>query len=177
MAINPRIVNQDLSTNHPEYVYASRGIRSPQVETLPAGQVLFRFASTKIIKNGELFPSDSSRWANGAWWVLEEDYRKIITRFLQGKLPLGTTARSAVAVQPSWSLMDVSIKAYIINEMRVFKGVGSTQYHDMMPNGMRMTLTGWSDISQIYIPNMRGQARPNIRVKRQKVISSNSFGW
>ena len=73
--------------------------------------------------------------------------------------------------------MDVSIKAYLIDDMKVFTGAGSTQYHDMMPNGMRMTLTGWSDIQQIYVPNMRGQAKQNIRVKRQKVISSHSFGW
>lgn len=171
------VVNLNLETSHPEYSVAKRGIRSPEIVTLAANQVLFRFASTKIFKNGELFPSDSSRWANGPWWVLEEDYRKIVARFLQGKLSLGTTARSAVAVQPSWSLMDVSIKAYLIDDMQVFSGTGAAQYHDMLPNGMRMTLAGWSDITQIYVPNMRGPARSNIRVKRQKIISSHSFGW
>jgi hypothetical protein len=79
MAGTTRVVNEDLTTTHAEYAVASRGIRSPEVATLPAGQILFRFASTKIFKDGELFPSDSSRWANGPWWVLEDDYRKIIS--------------------------------------------------------------------------------------------------
>lgn len=170
-------VNDGLSTSHPEYSRASGGIRSPAVRMLEEGQVVFRFASTKQIRNGKLYPTNSDDWANGSWWVLEEDYRKIISRFKQGDLNLGTTARSALAVQPSWSLMDVSIKGFLLNDMYVFHGSGSTQYNDVMPNGMTMTLQGWPDITQIYVPGMRGDARRNIRIRKQKIIASHSWGF
>ncbi len=171
------VVNDSLTTDHPEFSRAAAGIRKPTVVTLDAGQVIFRFASTERIENGKRLPTNSADWANGAWWVKEADYRIIISEFLKSKLSLGTIARSAAAVQPSWSLVDVSIKAHIINDMKVFEGVGAPQFNDSLPNGMKMTLSGWPNVSQLYIPNMRGTARGNIHIQRQKVISSHSFGF
>ena len=171
------VVNDGLTTGHAEYARACAGIRRPEIVTLPAGQTIFRFASTERIVNGKKLPTNSADWANGPWWMREDDYRKIIAQFMNSKLSLGTIARSAVAVQPSWSLVDVSIKAHIHHDMNVFSGVGAPQFNDILPNGMRMTLPGWSNITQLYIPNMRSTARSNIIVQRQKKISSHSFGW
>lgn len=167
-------VNANLQATKDELSRAKQGIRAPKVVTLPAGQVLFRFASTKNVLTGASIPS--THWARGAWWVQEHGYRKIVVNFTQGKLPLGTVGRSAVAVQPSWSNMDVSIKAYLLNDMKVYIGQGSTQYREQLPNGMFITLAGWPGVEQIYIPGMRGAAFQNIRIQRQKIISSNSFG-
>jgi len=168
-------INPDLNKTKTELSRVQQGIRNPTVTTLPAGQVLFRFASTKDMRSGQSIPS--SQWARGAWWLLESDYRKIIAKFRLGKLPLGTVGRSAAAVQPSWSKMDVSIKAYLLDEINVYTGKGSTQYHDQLPNGMTITLPGWTDIDQIYIPGMRSHAFRNLRIQRQKVISTNDFGF
>jgi hypothetical protein len=167
-------VNATLSTTWDELARAKQGIRRPEIVTLPAGQILFRFASTKNMRTGASIPSN--QWARGAWWIEEHNYRKIIDRFSQGRLGLGTVGRSAAAVQPSWSNMDVSIKACLVQEMNVYMGQGSTQYRDQLPNGMVVTLTGWPDIQQIYIPGIRGPAFNNLRIMRQKVISTDNFG-
>lgn len=167
-------INANLHTTKDEFSRANQGIRAPKVTTLPAGQVLFRFASTKNVLTGASIPS--THWARGAWWVREHDYRKILDSFTKGKLTLGTVARSAVAVQPSWSNMDVSIKAYLLNDMKVYVGQGSTQHREQLPNGMFVTLSGWPVVEQIYVPGMRGAAFQNICILRQKIISSNSFG-
>ncbi len=168
-------INPDLKKTKAELPRAQQGIRNPSVITLPAWQVLFRFASTKDMQTGRSI--SPSQWARGAWWLLERDYRKVISKFRQGKLPLGTVGRSAVAVQPSWSNMDVSIKAFLLDDMKVYTGKGSTQYHDQLPNGMTITLPGWTDIDQIYIPGMRSHAFSNLRIQRQKIISTNDFGF
>ena len=170
-------INDGLSRAYLEYSRAGGGIRRPEVMLIESGVEMHRFSSTKQIKNGKLYPTNSKDWAGGSWWVLNEDYRKIISRFKKGNLNLGTTARSALAVQPSWSLMDVTIKAVVIHDMYVFHGRGSTQYLDVLPNGISITLAGWPDVTQIYIPGMRGAARRNLRVKKQKVISSHSMGF
>ena len=167
-------VNATLPTTLDELSRAKQGMRSPKVVTLPAGQILFRFASTKNMRTGARIPS--GQWARGAWWIQEHDYHRIIDRFTRGQLSLGTVGRSAAAVQPSWSNMDVSIKAYLVEEMNVYAGQGLTQYRDPLPNGMVVTLTGWPDIQQIYIPDIRNAAFRNLRIMRQKVISTDDFG-
>ena len=169
-------VNDDLEVTKAEYSRAAQGIRAPEIITLPAGQVIFRFASTMRLDKGTRKPTNSADWVRGAWWVTETDYQKIISRFRSGSVSLGTVARGALAVQPSWSLMDVSIKAHLLNDMKVYTGQGSTQYHDVLPNGMKMTLPGWADIKQLYLPGMRGSALSNVRVQRQKIVKSHSWG-
>src|SRR4051812_8380326 len=121
-------VNQGLAASKAELDRAEQGIRSPKVVTLQAGEAVFRFASTVDPTTGKGRPS--SEWARGPWWFLEADYRKVIDRHRSGPLALGTVARSAAAVQPSWSRMDVSIKAYLRFDTEVYLGKGKTQYRD-----------------------------------------------
>jgi hypothetical protein len=158
-----------------EYARAAAGIRNPTVVTLSAGDTIFRFASTRNPQTGADIPSD--QWARGAWWFREADYRTIVQRYQAGKLGFGTVARMAGAVQPSWSLMDVSIKARLLDDIKVYTGKGSTQYRDELPNGMYVTQTGWPDIDQLYIPGMRGPAFQVLHVIRKKVITTDSFGF
>src|ERR1051326_2694077 len=110
-------VNVDLEATKLEFARAAQGMRNPTVVTLPAGDPLFRFASSKNPQSGFDIPSD--QWARGAWWFQEADYRMILQRYQAGRLGLGTVARSAGAVQPSWSLMNVSIKARLLNDIKV----------------------------------------------------------
>jgi hypothetical protein len=168
-------LNENLGATKREYSQASTGIRSPRVATLPAGQAIFRFASTTNPKTGQGIPS--TEWAKSPWWFLEADYHKILARHRAGALALGTVARSAAAVQPSWSRMDVSIKAYLRFDTEVYLGKGKTQYCDLLPNGMYMTLSGWSDVDQIYIPGLRGSATHAMQIIRQKRIGSDGFGY
>lgn len=167
--------NIKLATAKTEFHIASRGIRRPRVTTLSAGEMLFRFASTKDPRSGKEIGSQF--WARGAWWFHETEYRKIINSFQKGKLALGTVARSAGAVQPSWSMMNVSIKAQLIEDVEVYVGQGTTQYRDRLPNGMTITLSGWPSVEQIYVPNIRGEAFKAFRIKRQKVVSTDRWGF
>src|SRR5215470_6412034 len=105
-------INSDLEKTKLEFARAAMGMRNPTIATLSAGAAIFRFAGTKNTKTGLDIPSE--QWARGAWWFQEADYHLILERYHAGKLGLGTIARMAGAVQPSWSLMDVSIKAYLI---------------------------------------------------------------
>ncbi len=168
-------INADLAHTLDELHRAEMGMRTPQVTTLPCGTVLFRFASSQNVQSGASIPS--SEWARGPWWFLEQDYRKLLERFQAGKLGLGTVARSAAAVQPSWSRMDVSIKARLRDDTNVYLGKGKTQYRDPLPNGMFMTLTGWPDIDQVYLPNSRGSAFAALQIVRQKIVTTDSFGY
>ncbi len=168
-------VNDNLSSTLDELSRAKQGIRRPKVVTLKAGEALFRFASTKNMNTGASIPSH--QWARGAWWIPEPCYRRVIDNYTQDGLALGTVARGAAAVQPSWSKMDVSIKAYLIHDMNVYIGKGSTQFRDALPNGMFFTSRGWSDIDQIYIPNMRGASFKNLKVVRKKIITTDNFGF
>jgi hypothetical protein len=168
-------INDNLAKTLDEHGRASAGIKNPKVITLPEGTVLFRFASTTNLQTGANIPPD--QWVRGAWWFQEPDYRKIIQKFQVGKLALGTVGRIAGAVQPSWNNMDVSIKAFLLQDMNVYLGKGATQYRDELPNGMFVTLSGWPDIDQIYIPNMRGAAFRGLKVLRKKIISTDSFGF
>ena len=168
-------LNDDLESSKREYDRAAKGMRHPQIITLQAGDEIFRFASTKNPQTGTDLSPD--QWIRGAWWFAEADYRLIIERYLRGKMSLGTVARSAGAIQPSWSLMNVSIKARVIQPIKVYQGKGSTQYRDELPNGMYVTLTGWPDIQQLYIPDMRGNALTALQIVRKKIISTDSFGF
>ena len=169
------IFNDNLASTKKEIERASQGMKRPTVVLLSAGDRIFRIASTKKASTGEPIPS--SDWASGSWWFAEADYARIVSRFQAGKLPLGTVARSAGAVQPSWSLMDVSIKAELLHDVYVYVGKGSTQYRDQLPNGWFVTSKGWPDINQIYIPGMRTGTRAAIRVLTQKIIQTNTFGF
>jgi hypothetical protein len=143
--------------------------------TLPAGTAVFRFASTKKPKTGEPIPS--SEWARRPWWFQEADYRTILVRYQAGALGLGTVARAAGAVQPNWSHMDVSIKAYLRFDTEVYVGKGKTQYRERLPNGMYMTLPGWPDITQVYIPGLRGAAFVTLDIVRQKIVTTDGWGF
>jgi hypothetical protein len=148
---------------------ARRGLRSPRIVTLTAGQILYRFASTS---------SPAHLWAAGPWWMYEHDYHKIIAQHQQGKLSLGYLGRSAMAVQQSWSKMDVVVKAVVSQDIKAFAGRGRTQYREMTPNGMFITLTGWENVEQLFIPNIGDRnGRTSLgwqalNVVQQQIVSS-----
>lgn len=169
------IVNEHLERTKLEFERALAGIRVLKVVSLPVGTAVFRFASTRRPDTGEAILSTA--WAHGPWWFREADYRRILTHFHTGALGLGTVARAAGAVQPSWSLMDVSIKAYLRFDTEVYVGKGKTQYRDMLPNGMFVTLAGWPDIDQLYIPGLSGPSFITLDIVRQKIVTTDGWGF
>jgi hypothetical protein len=148
---------------------AAGGLRQPRVDCLQTGEILFRFASTERSKD---------LWASGPWWVREQDYRKIVRAHEQSDWSLGLTGRSALAVKQGWNQMDVVVKALVMQDINVFCGLGRTQYRELLPNGWYLTLRGWPDIEQVYIPNIGGPhgrtlvGYQALKVLRQKRVSS-----
>ena len=73
--------------------------------------------------------------------------------------------------------MDVSIKAYLRFDTEVYVGRGKTQYRDMLPNGMFVTLAGWPDIDQLYIPGLGGLSFNTLDIVRQKIVTTDGWGF
>ena len=74
--------------------------------------------------------------------------------------------------------MNVSIKARLVKDINVYVGKGATQYRDLLPNGMYVTLKGWPNIDQVYVPAMKvGHAIHAFRIIRKKIITSDGFGF
>lgn len=162
--------------------HARRGMRSPAVVTLRAGEALFRFASTAR-HDGTSIPSNT--WAASPWWMYEADYHAILAVHRQSQAAhgrngqtLGMVARGAMAIQQSWSRLDVRIKAVVLQDINAFLGLGRTQYRELAPNGMYFTLPGWPDVRQLYIPNISDRTgltplfRQALDVRTQKIVSS-----
>jgi hypothetical protein len=164
-------INSNLSQSELDYSKALRGIRTPVITTLPAGLEVFRFASSVRPGTGETIASTD--WSKSPWWSLKADYYRILARHKAGALSLGTVARSATAVQPSWSRMDILISARLKEDTEAYQGKGKTQYRDLLPNGMYMTLTGWPDITQLYIPKYQH----SLWIVQQEVITTDRFGF
>ena len=137
---------------------ARNGLCNPRVLPLKAGQLLFRFASSQRA-DGLGLPRHL--WPARPWWVTWENYKLIVAEVkksyqLHGKdrLTLGYMGRVALAVQQSYSRVDILVKAKLACDINAFAGRGATQYNEEMPNGWRITLTGWPHIEQLYIPNI-----------------------
>ena len=167
--------NGDLEQSNDEYALAARGMRRPQVTLLRTGEVVYRFASSKGVRSGKAVPSE--KWARGPWWVREKEFRKIVARYWKGEFGLGTVAREALDVMPSWSFMDVGIRARVVAPIKAYASAGSTQYRDQLPNGWTVTMGGWPDVEQLYIPGLRGEAFAALRVEEQDLVSTDGFGF
>jgi glutaredoxin-related protein len=42
---------------------------------------------------------------------------------------------------------------------------------------LERTLAGWPTIDQLYIPNLKGKARGALEIVRQKIITTDRFGF
>jgi hypothetical protein len=168
-------VNSDLMTTKLELAEAAKGLRRPAITMLAMGATLFRFGSSKNPQSGKANSRDER--VRRAWWFQGADYETIVERCHAGQLPLGTVARSAGAVQPSYSLMDVLIQAQLLQDILVYVGQGTTQYREVLPNGMFVTLKGWKEINQIYIPGIRGSSFRALQIMREEPIATNTFGY
>jgi hypothetical protein len=154
------------------------GMRSPQIVTLQVGEVIYRYASTV---NNKGMPVPTTSWAAGPWWIRDRDYQRIVTESQRSGMTHGFVARTANAVQQSYSKVDAVVEAVVIKEINAFAGRGQTQYREMAPNGMYITLAGWADVTQLYIPNIadRGGLTPlfsqAFQIRRQQTIDSQQF--
>lgn len=169
------MINQGLTTDHPEFARAAAGIDSPEVAVLNTGEEIYRFASSAQ-------PSTGNRMAladqeSGPWWFRSRDWQRILKRYLTNQLTLGTTARIGAAVQWSWSNMDVLLKARVVMDVEVWEGRGRTQYRDYLPNGIAVTLHGDPDAMQLYVPGMPGVGAMAFQIiDRLDVASSDARG-
>ena len=139
------MLNDDLETQKaPDE--ALKGLRSPRVVTLAHGEFIYRFASSQTPR---------SLVAASPWWIREQDHRRILARVAQGKLSTGFVARSSLAVQQSWgNLMDVLVRAVVLEDIKAFCGSARTQYREQAPNGMFITWRGAANIEQLFIPGV-----------------------
>ena len=138
------------------------------------------------------YPPCGESWktstGTGPWWIRERDYRRIISAYEaeRGKhgedaLSLGFLGRAAVAVQHSWSKVDVVVKAQVVEDINVFAGRGQRQYREWLRANIYITLSGWPQIEQLFIPNLGDQngltelGRRALLVLRKKTITSTWF--
>ncbi len=162
--------NPNLQQTRLEFDRASAGIKNPTVTVLLPGEDLYRFASSVDPRTGRKVPA--SVQLQGPWWFRSRDWQKILKDYLKGSFSLGTTARIAGAVQWSWSNMDVLLKARVLDEIEAWEGPGLPQYRDILPNGMAVTLRGFPDVVQLYIPGMRTGTAAALRLIDQLEVAS-----
>lgn len=167
-------INDGLATTRLEYERAAKGIRNPTVTVLSQGEDVYRFTSSRFPATGA--PMSVHDQLHGAWWFRSRDWQKILLAYLRGPFHLGTTARIAGAVQWSWSDMDVLLKARVIEPIEAWEGYGLTQYRDVLPNGIAVTLTGFPNVVQLYVPGMPDAARGLRLIDRVPVASTTSKG-
>lgn len=168
-------LNENLQKLRVDYDYAATGIRNPAVTVLMPGEDLYRFASSVDPGSGRKVSLQAQ--VGSGWWFRSRDWQKILKAYLSGALNLGTVARIAGAVQWSWSNMDVFVKARVLAEVEAWEGFGRPQYRDILPNGMAVTLRGFPNVVQLYIPGMRSGAAGALRiVDRLEVASTDKFG-
>lgn len=168
------VINADLERTRQERDEACKGIRNPKVKILVSGEILYRIASTINMKTGKTIAR--SDWKNSPWWVRRHDYRKIVQASRGGTLPRGMVARSALALRPSWNNADVSIKARLIQDIKVWAGEGIPQFRDMIPNGIFVTIRGWKGIEHLYIPSVPDSINEGLHVIRQAPLPSDNLG-
>jgi hypothetical protein len=166
--------NEGLAKTRLQYEKAAEGIRNPTATILKPDEDLYRFTSSRIPGSGAAMPA--GRQTSGPWWFRSRDWQKILKTYLKSPFRLGTVARFAGAVQWSWSDMDVLLKARVVHGIEVWEGTGLPQYRDILPNGMAVTLEGFPDVVQLFIPGMPDSARALRLVDRLSVASSTSRG-
>jgi len=167
-------INDGLAKSLLEYGRAEKGIRDPRVTILQPGEDLYRFTSSRL--PGSKTPTPFSRQVHGPWWFRSRDWQKVLLSYLSGRFSLGTVARIAGAVQWSWSDMDVLLKARVVDPIEAWEGHGRPQYRDVLPNGMAVTLTGFPNIVQLYIPGMPAASAGLRLIDRISVASTNAKG-
>ncbi len=167
-------VNEKLATTRVEYEQAARGIRDPKATVLALGEDLYRFSSSRTPGSGA--PMPAIRQTSGPWWFRSHDWQKILRTYLKGPFRLGTVARFAGAVQWSWSDMDILLKARVTQGIEAWEGTGLPQFRDILPNGMTVTLKGFPDVVQLYIPGMPDAAHALRLVDRLSIASSTAHG-
>lgn len=134
---------------------AKKGLKHIEVTPLFSGEDLYRFSSRKS-------PSYTP------WWIRRTDFqifvrewgdanKELRERYPGGKWKVGYYARVAFGVQQSWKndmdlIIHAKVKAGV--QIQAFIGMSRTQYHDLAPNGMTITLTGSPNVRQIYIPDI-----------------------
>lgn len=103
------------------------------------------------------------------WWIVESDFLKIIaarerSRAVHGgdkarALSLGFLARWAVAVPQEWqrdggfkpTTMDLLLRADLRQPLDAFTGRARVQ-REISPNGIDITWSGWTEVTQFYFP-------------------------
>lgn len=144
MTINSGLSLQTVGTKTAADV--TSGIRSPRVRKLTPGTKLYRFGNAD-------FPPSS--WPCGAWWFGRTAFNRIVQDAIANPdFGLGWAGRKKLAVRQCWNKVNGLVEATIKEEIYIFAGRGTHQYHEMMPNGMKITWLAPANIEQWYLPNI-----------------------
>ncbi len=126
--------------------------------------------------------TDSAKGIQGAvspWWMLEEDYLRIVTASELSErraretgnrgLSLGTFARIAVAIPQEWqnleegtrtrTSVDLLLQASLRTPVEAYVGRGRKQ-REVSPNGIEVVWGAFSKVTQIYIPSFSQENTP-----------------
>ena len=144
-----------------EYDSLRKGISLPQARQLSVGTKLFRVVDERDLtgeRTGDSHhPSgNTSDPGAGNWWCGQKAFNKIMEYCVQYDVDhrgLGYAFREACAILFDWgSNCDVLVEAVLTKSTWVFYGPGKPKRGRIYD--VRYKFSGWSDIEQLYIPNI-----------------------
>lgn len=156
------------------------GMISPRVRKMSPGTKLFHVADAERAAKGKRSSGSATlEFADveaGCWWYGQKAFNKMMEYCVQADREknrgLGYAAREACAILPIWNDCDVLVEAILVKTAPVFYGVGRAQ------SDGKITLSGWEDIHQWYIPGLtalttdaQGNRHFKLSPEGQKLVS------
>ena len=118
---------------------AEKGIISPKPELLKLGECIYRFSSSDRGTFG---------YQAGEWWIREADFDEIVERAARKGVDLGQKAHWDLAVLPSWSKMNIVVKARVTGRIWAWVGLAKPQ-QELSPNGRAIRMYGHRTVHQL----------------------------
>lgn len=137
------------------------GILNPSPTQLPAGQALYRFASSQTSREAQF---------GGGWWVDFENFRSIRAFADEHGYSLREAARLMLALPYAWTRVDRLLKAFPLQPLKAWTGLGkpADAAGSAADRGTRWIPTQHLRIRQCYIPGLYVRPDPDPLVARPR---------
>ncbi len=146
---------------------AEKGIISPQPELLKPGECIYRFSSSDRGTFG---------YQAGEWWIREADFDEIVERAARKGVDLGQKAHWDLAVLPSWSKMNIVVKARVTGRIWAWVGLAKPQ-QELSPNGRAIHMYGHRTIRQLFLDDVIKRHANEAKDPTQKPVSLSPRSW
>ena len=132
------------------------GIIAPQKRELAAGDVIYRFDSTR--------KGNARAAMNGGWWVERDQFDRVI-RFAQiNQLSDPMAARILLGVPPEWNEMNLLVKCRLKEPLLAWRGLANSVFAPHPGGGPQVVMLHQNANSerrlhQLFIPGLSPQSR------------------